>query len=551
MDDEIDIPRLLIEEMYRQRCRRRMQTDLFWLAKYVLGYTLLSEEYHREAVEVFVKKDNTKPIREQSEQKRRMLILPRRTFKTSLAIADTVQWIINFPEIAIMVMTAGNSVDSPLADAFVAEVVSHFYCPDDAPRKAFTICFPEHRIKKHPMAGVFWTPARRQFRRDPTVKGVSIEQSLSGWHPDLIKGEDVQDNRNSQTVASLRKVRKNFYLNLKMLGEGGYVDLTCTRYGPADLYGDMIAKAGPESIILWKPAYVRKPHALKYEEEDLVESDVILQFPEQLSWEFLASERNLDPETFYTQYLNIAEGNFVPTFAIDKLNAAKVSNSEPQTGTVHIAWRFEYADSKYAACAVGIEREGRMIIVEVQRGQFTPSILAERLVDAAKRWETRRVMIEDTPGARAMAPHIQNAALEASWRVELLWSEFLPDVSARILAIKAAQPHLLAGRLLFDDSTKNLPEAFRQLYHFGMIEEMDIASVVARVAAQLPQSIAAKNFNSNDEEVFQAFIQRDAYDRVYNRGAYYHAGQEKIIEEELEEYAPPNHDNDYMPGLTG
>lgn len=552
MSDDVDIPLLLIDNDYREHCRNRMQTDLMWLAKYCLGYTLLSEKYHREAVEVFVHKDNTKPIREQSKQKRRMLILPRKTYKTSLAIADCVQWVLNFPEIAIMVMTAGNSPDSPLADAFVAEVASHFFCPTGGAQKPLHICFPEHRIFKMPPAGVFFTPARKKYRRDPTVKGVSIEQSLSGWHPDILKGEDVQDNRNSQTVASLRKVRKNFYLNLKMMGEGGYVDLTCTRYGPADLYGDMIQKAGEESIILWKPAYVRKPHAIKYDEEDLVEDDVILQFPEQLSWEFLMTEFHLDPETYYTQYMNIAEGNFLPTFPIQRLEAAKISSAEDQPiGPVHIAWRFEYGDSKYVACAVGVERDQRMVIVEVQRGQYTPTALAERIVDTAKRWETRRVMIEDTPGARDMIPALQNAALLASWRVEILWSEFVPDPTARAMAIKSAEPHLLAGRLLFEDGIKHLQETYRQLYHFGMIEDTDIASVVARVAAQLPQSIAAKNFNASDEDAFQAFIQRDAYDRVYNRGQYYHAGQEAAAAEEEEEYVPPNQDNDYMPGLTG
>ena len=179
------------------------------------------------------------------------------THNTTFNIADSVQWVANFPDVAIMTMCASNSPDSPLADAFVAECASHFYCPVGSPQTAFHICFPEHVITKLPKAGEFYTPARTRFRRDPTIKGVSIEQSLSGWHPDIIKSEDVQDNRNSQTAFALKKVRKNFYLNLKMLGETGLLDITGTRYGPMDLYGDMIAKAGEVSIVYWKPAYLR------------------------------------------------------------------------------------------------------------------------------------------------------------------------------------------------------------------------------------------------------------------------------------------------------
>jgi hypothetical protein len=552
MDDSIDVARIPADEDYRQELRWRMQTDLFWLAKFVLGYNKITEEWHRPVADVFVKKDPGKPFAQQTRKRRRILLLPRKTYKTSLSICDTVQWVIGFPDIAIMVMTASNSPDSPLADAFVAEVASHFYCPEGTPKNPLHLCFPEHVLIKMDKAGQFTTPARTRFRRDPTVKGVSIEQSLSGWHPDIIKGEDVQDNRNSQTSFGLRKVRKNFYLNLKMLGEDGLVDLTATRYGPADLYGDMIAKAGEETILLWKPAYFRREHALKLDDDELNEQDVILQFPEQISWAFLRNEKALDPESFWTQYMNVAEGAFVPTFAAEKLERAKVTEEHaPAEDQTHICWRLEYAESKHAACAVGIERGGRMTIVEVARGKFTPTTLAWRIVDTCKRWEVRRVEIEDTPGARSMIPHIRNEALDADWRVDIAWTEFLQDETARSLAIKAAEPHLATGRLLFADKLPLWQEIFRQLYQFGMVEEFDLASVISRVAAKLPASIAAEGFEAQDEEQFRAYIEQDAYDRVYNRGRYHEAEPVAEPEQEWAPAEPGDGLGECMPGLSG
>ena len=549
MTDEIDIARIPEDEEYRQALRWRMQTDLFWLTKFVLGYDKVTEQDHREVANVFIEKDPRKPIEQQSRVRRRMLILPRKTYKTTFNIADSVQWILGFPDVAVMAMTASNSPDSPLADAFVAEVASHFICTDYSPRKPLHLCFPEHIIPKMPKAGEFTTPARTRFRRDPTVKGVSIEQSLSGWHPDVMKSEDIQDNRNSQTAFALNKVRKNFYLNLKMLGEGGYVDITGTRYGPMDLYGDMIAKAGEETILLWKPAYIRRPHALGLDDDDLTEADVILQFPEQLSWEFLRSEKDLDPETFWTQYMNVAEGNFIPTFPIEKLHAAKVrSDHQRESNKVYVAWRFEYADCKNAAGAVGIEDQGRMTIVEVMRGQWPPSGLARRVVAMLKRWETHKVEIESTPGAQTMAQHIQNEALEAHWRVEITWTEFLQDDTARALAIKSAEPHLLAGRLLFTDNIASLQEIFRQLYHFGMVSDSEVASVISRLASKLPPSIAAEGFAAQDEDKFAAYIEQDAYNRVFGRVEYVEPDQAPAIEYENEATATGN---DWMPGLTG
>ena len=546
--DVLDIERLERDVRFRAAAKQRMLTDLFWLAKSVLGYDKITERWHREVANVFVRKDNSKPLREQSKQHYRMLILPRRTYKTTFNIADTVQWILNFPEIAVMAMTAGNSPDSPLADAYVAECVSHFYCPEGTDKKPLHICFPEHVITKLPRAkGTFITPARKNFRRDPTLKAVSIEQSLSGWHPDIIKAEDVQDNRNSQTDAGRRKVRKNFYLNLKMLGEGGYVDLTCTRYGPADLYGDMIQKADENTIILWKPAYIRKPHAMTLDDDELTEQDVVLQFPEQLSWQFLREEKALDEESFWTQYMNIAEGGFLPTFPMERLEAAKLSKDDDVfTGKVHIAWRFEYGDSKFSACAIGVEREGRMTIVDVIRRQFMPTALARQVVNSAREWETHRVMIEATPGAHNMIQHIMNEALTENWRIDITWTEFLQDETARVLAIKAAEPHLLAGRLLFDDHIRNIQEVFRQLYQFGMIPEVEIPTVIARLAAQLPPSIKSQA-HAEDDEAFEAYISQDAYDRTYNRGRYYEEPVNPVPDLEWE---PPD-DNDYLPGLSG
>jgi hypothetical protein len=553
MNDTIDVARIQEDPAYKEELRWRAQTDLLWLAKHVLGYSLIDEHDHREIADMFIEKDPTKPIEEQSEIKVRIILMPRRTFKTTFNIADTVQWILGFPDVAVMAMTASNSPDSPLADAFVMECAMHFYVAPGAPLKPLHLLFPEHVLSKIPKAGEFNTPARTHYRRDPTVKGVSIEQSLSGWHPDVLKGEDIQDNRNSQTSFALQKVWKNLQINIKMLAEWAYRDHTGTRYGPADVYSRMLVNPGPRTKILWKPAYVRFPHALSIEDDDLTEGDVILQFPRLLSWEYLRSVKIDDEDTFWTQYMNIAQGNFKPTFPQEKLEAAKVSAEHaPDEHKAHIAWRFEYAECKHAAGAVGIERDGRITIVEVLRGMFVPTQLARRVVLTAKKWETHRVEIEDTPGARTMVPHIRNVALENDWRIELSWGDFLQDDTARALAIKSAEPHLLGGRLLFADDLQNGAELFRQLYQFGMVDEFELASVVSRVANKLPASIAAEGFEAQDEEMFAKYVEEDAYNRVYGRGRY--KDEEPAPEMPGEEWEPAEPGaglSDMMPGLTG
>lgn len=560
----IDRARILTDQKYKDYLRWRVATDLLWLAKDLLGYNKIDEHDHRELADLFVKKDPDKPLELQDPVfKVRLALMPRLTFKTTFNIADCVQWICPFPDIAIMVMVASNSDDTPLGDTFVEEVASHFYNPPDTPdeqKKLLTLIYPEHELTQLPTKGRFTTPARTKYRRDFTLRAVSIEQSLSGWHPDVIKSEDVQDNRNSQTPNMLKKVRKNFYINIKMLPEWGYLDLTATRYGPADLYGHMMQKTNQKRMkVLWKSAYIRKPHALKKEEWELTRDDVILQFPKLLPWDFLVDTRVSDENSFWTQYMNVAEGNFKPTFPMEKLLAAKVpADDTPWHGTPHVAWRFETADSKNDAAAVGMQDAGRMYIVEMFAGPMGPTSRAEKLVQLCKKWETHEISIEDTPGAQSHAQHIMNAALENEWRVTIRWTDFLQDAGTQSLFIKGAEPHLLAGRLLFSDEIPDISAKFQLLYQYGMSDELELPCVVAQVAHCLPHTIAAQDFNASDDDEWEGLMHQDAMDRVYGRGRYKNE-QAPLSSAELEAIAneawEPQTDHmgldNMMPGLNG
>src|SRR3569832_2052208 len=118
--EDIDIERIGADANYREMLQYLCQTDLFFLAKEILGYRDVTEETHREVADTFLKKDPKRSIREQADPCHvRLLLLPRGTFKSTFNICDTVQYIICWPDIAILVLTAANSEDSPLADAFV------------------------------------------------------------------------------------------------------------------------------------------------------------------------------------------------------------------------------------------------------------------------------------------------------------------------------------------------------------------------------------------------------------------------------------------------
>jgi len=156
------------------------------------------------------------------DQKERLLLVPRGGFKSSIDMADVIQYILNWPEITIMILTG--VLD--LAVDFVKEIKGHFKLDDSDPdaenlyhtKKSikprmmpdgsiflFQVLFPEHCIPKDDgTQQEFQTPASAFVDKECTVFAASIDQNLSGWHVGVMKLDDVVTNENSRTVTESR-----------------------------------------------------------------------------------------------------------------------------------------------------------------------------------------------------------------------------------------------------------------------------------------------------------------------------------------------------------
>lgn len=561
MSATINLARIREDQGYKAELRLRAQTDLFWLAYELLHYDKLTESVHRAVTNHYVQKDPRKPIEEQDDLKNRLHLDPRGTFKSTINMSDTVQWIICFPESAGLLLSGSLK----LTNGFAGEVVQHFTLPKFASGGAFQELFPEFIIQPSQVrVGCYSAPHRKTTRKEDTLMSSSIEASLSGWHFDWLKEDDIVDNRNSETPSGIEKVKKNRHINRKMLMPWGYRDTAGTRYDPFDAYGEDIEKARPGKIkILNRPAFALEPnsdYAAKYGNRlsaDVFpeEEEVTLLFPQLLSYEFLKESYGDDYASFMTQYMNDAHGGKDITFNIDHLTGASVdADQAPVQGPAIIVWRFSSIGDpsmRYAGAAVGRQSHGRMYIIDLMRGIFNPTTQANRVIELAKKHSTRTVIIVDTPGARNVEHHIHNAAIELGWKVALRWVEHEEDAGARDLKLKGVEPILSSGRLLFSHELPYQVEMMRQFSNFGMVEENEIVEAVARVCDALPKSIASSEEEDDEDELMQAEMDREMGDMVYGRGRY--ATQEAVVAVE-EEYMPRTNTyglEDIMPGLSG
>jgi len=432
-----------------QEVRRRMKQDLFFLACYALWgtnpegagrpieFNKMNEATHRRVCDMYVKKDDSKSIADQDTCKERLILYPRGSFKSTIDVADTVQWILNFPEIRIMFLTAEKS----LAVGFVDETKGHFIQKLYEP-SWMNIFFPEFCVSEDEMQKEnmyeFTCPvwkARQVKRKEPTVLALSIESSISGRHFDVIKPDDMVSNNNSESEEQCKKVIKNFYINKKTLMSYGYLEFNGTRYADADLYGrliennvgEVVSERGPcwELItnkttgfkILIGRAWEFTPEAkLKLDEgtltrEELKAEHYNLLFPENLSFSFLRKEQAADETSFESQYCNNPRPLAKVLFERPLLAKHTVPFNEiPYRGPCSQTWDFAFSTKKgrdyTTGCNVMWNEKGSFYVTELVRARYKHTDLAKAVVDMAVKYRPFVVGIEDAAGSKFLEPTI-------------------------------------------------------------------------------------------------------------------------------------------------
>jgi len=532
------------DEAIREDGRRVCQTNLLALC-WVLGFCLVDEEIHHDALNYFLPKEPGLTLDEWLAQsakaylRRGSLLLPRGVYKTTISLVNCAQLIICWPlTVAIMIMCGRRD----LAWDFVAQVGGFFYRRPNHPPTLFQALFPELCVEKEPQSGEFTAAVRQMEPRiiEPAIWGESVESGVSGYHPNVLVVDDLSNNRNSQTFEQRVKVTKKYKLNRKVLVSKGIELKVGTIYGTGDIFTDEVLTSRPGTIRrLIKPA-LRLKSGERLDQNGFPDEDEMeLLFPTILSYDYLRTEYESGFDSFMTQYVLDEYGASEVVFTQDQMLAAMVEEvGLPLEGRTFIHWRFPCGKKnwKTAAAAVGIESRNRCYIVEAIEGHYKPSVLAKHVVNLARKYNLHRVSIEDSPGAILMQSAIHNYALTTGWDVGIDWQNFDDDTGERDLRIRSMEALLAGGRLYFNAGMKHLRSVMLEFSQYGMLPDNAIPDCVARVADNLPQSIAAEELDDEDA-AWNAARERDHFNMLYGRGQY--ARPEPEPEEIAEEQPDP------------
>ncbi len=252
VEELVEDQETLLAEWAVQDCE-----DLFHLAKHTLGYDKLTEHPHADICDFLA---NTGKYAGRLQNKWKLLLVPRGTYKTTIATAYVLYCILRDPDVRVLVdgetFTKSadilRSVKGLIATrSLLRQVHGALETPLSKEAQAFT------RQNKLPWnEDTIIVGSRRNFaRKEPTVAIGGVDVARTGYHFDVVVGDDYHSEKNVTTKEQIAKVREHIQHMTMILDPQTTMVLTGTRWHEADAYGWIIEEL--EGLRLTEPGVYR------------------------------------------------------------------------------------------------------------------------------------------------------------------------------------------------------------------------------------------------------------------------------------------------------
>lgn len=483
--------------------RDKARKNLYWLGKVVLKKDF-EPNTHQIVCDQFVQKnfdgafpagytigDVHKAINRQqrydskgNETKEALILDPRGFFKSSIDGIDCIQWMLNVPDIRILILTG----EYKLAVAFMKEIKGYLRMRKGEDPNDLHLLFPEYVLRgvtaesKEP----FTVPCRVHNQKEATLWVNSIEGNLSGWHCDVKKSDDVITDENSNTTDAREELKKKFDGTGNLIDEWGFSDNIGTRYfgdPDPDWYGARLKEAAESSDAAIK-YFVRKcwevrPEFVEVPLRELTEDMVILNFPEKATFKSLRAKLLKDEIAFRCQQLNEPaasdkDAGYKITFDEDVLRKHLYQReAAPKVGEVFICWDWALTANKKSDYSAGIaarvyqREDGQygLVILEVAFGKWTSSELCLQIIQFNKKWNPKKTLIEKSTGAEWLQKDLQRQAPLYGVTLDIYWKPPSLQEHAKRNRIKGLETLLVDDRLWFVIGNW-IDETFYQLHEY-------------------------------------------------------------------------------------
>lgn len=498
----------------------------------------------------------------------RMQLIPRKTYKSSIKVVEDVQWIICFPEIRILTVTA----EIGLATAFNGELTTYFTVRGKAERNPetnlleggrpneFQQLFPEHCISEsEATAHEYTTPARASLPpglifKEPTAGTLSMGGTSSGWHCDVMDFDDPVSDRNTESGKLLDPLYNRIAMITELLESHGFRNFVATRYDVDDPYGRIAENMGVKQLYgdcepkdqgfkyMCRPCWWLKGRP--YEQPDYrtwtpVESELDLFFPEGAPFKVLKKKMKA-PKTFSSQQLNSPSQQVNVTFPEDFVRGLFVpATALPKTGMIFASWDFAYGMGEsvtedYSVGVVGLlDAKCEWWVIDVVCEHFTPTEKAYQVIKMIRDHHPRRTCIENTPGVKGlMEESIDRQAKKEKIVTNIDWiSVGMGIADAKYLRIAKLHPYATDNRIHFLNNIScadEIVKEFSNVRRGRSKHRNDIPDAIARMVEQYSRyGDQVAGMQLTQDEAAQKFVERgqqELFDLLHGQGKYAEGG---------------------------
>ena len=519
-------------------------------------------------------------INKQNREKEMLLLAPRGAFKSTTDCADACNWLINCPDIRISILCP----EYKLAVKFLKMVKGYFNRPENTDPTYFQALFPEYMISevvdeddedaeaqkkrgrkkktKKDNSGQTKSPLFSPARVIPQAGAPSlwvnsIAGSLSGNHCDVLKGDDIVDDENSNSEVTRETISTKWNNALNLVDEWGFIDQIGTRYYTDDLWGQRIAimddKDHPVPMKFLKRAcWTVKAGFEGFLLKELKEEMVELYFPEKLT--FIACRYKLlrNERIFRCQQLNEPAMSDEELVHFDEtaMRRAHMPGELAPEGTIYICWDTS-AGSKggdFSCGAVGkITERGELFNIENVYGKWKHSQLAQEVVKLGMKWpQAKCILIEDFVGSELFKREVNNIAMQHGVTLPIMYHQPPPGADAKRNRIKGLEILLTNGLLFFANGwwTDELMKQFTKYTgEKSSRRHDDIPDAIAYLQLFLP----SPDYSTSEYAKLKKAAEEKALADGF-AGHIFGAPSPPMVEVETEDYAPVSLNDRYFGG---
>lgn len=543
--------------------RDKARKNLFWLGQSILRHDFIPAT-HQIVCDQFVQKnfDGAFPagytigdvhkafLRQErydsdGNPTREALIMdPRGFYKSTISRVDCIQWMLNVPDVRILLLTSEFS----LAKAMM-RMIKRYLCLSEGEKPTdLHLLFPEYILRgRDTTSGTpFVLSCRKHNQTEPTLWVKPIGANLAGWHCDVKKGDDVVTEKNCNTIEVRKELNEKYDGTANISDLWTFSDSIGTRYfgdPDPDWYGERIQRAieSPDSAI---KLFVRQCWNVKAEYtsvplKEITEDMVVLNFPEKATFKELRKKLLANEEQFRCQQLNepaASDKDSQWKIHFDKdtlLRHMYNKESAPKEGDIYVAWDWALTANKQSDFSAGVA--GRIYkrpddglfglsILDIVCDKWTFSELPIVILNFNKKWQPKETLIERSGGADRLFSDIayKSFAYGGLPNITLIPPSLEPN--AKRNRIKSLEILLKDGRLWFVTCEK-LDLAFQQMTQYtgdpkNRGRKDDIPDAMSYLCRFLPIDSApdrgeAEQFKAMMAEARKRKILKEQHDRIF------------------------------------